>query len=74
LKLKNSKINRFFYLNKRRNIMGQPTPTPVTTLAGTTLTNMQDFTTGVLGAAENAFKLVTNAISTGGALSMAEMI
>jgi hypothetical protein len=54
--------------------MAQPTPTPATTLAGTTLTNMQDFTTGVLGAAENAFKLVTNAISTGGALSMASMI
>jgi hypothetical protein len=54
--------------------MGQPTPTPTTTLAGTTLNNIQEFTTGVLGAAENAFKLVTNAISTGGALSMAEMI
>ncbi len=54
--------------------MAQPTPTPTTTLAGTTLNNIQEFTTGVLGAAENAFKLVTNAISTGGALSMAEMI
>lgn len=43
-------------------------------LIGTTLNNIQDFTTGVLGAAESAFKTVTNAISTGGTLSMAAMI
>lgn len=51
-----------------------PTPANVVTLTGTTLSNIQTFTTGVLGAAETVFKSVTNAISTGGALSMAEMI
>ena len=56
--------------------MGNSTPaTPtVVSLAGTTLNNIQDFTTGVLGAAETIFKRVTNDISTGGTLSMAEMI
>jgi hypothetical protein len=54
--------------------MATQTPTSTTTLAGTTLTEMQSFTTGVLGAAETIFKGVTNALSTGGTLSMAEMI
>jgi hypothetical protein len=54
--------------------LGNSTATAAVTLAGTTLTNMQDFTTGVLSAAETVFKNVTNALSTGGALSMAEMI
>ena len=54
--------------------MATQTPTPTTTLAGTTLTEIQSFTTGVLGAAETIFKGVTNALSTGGTLSMAAMI
>lgn len=54
--------------------MGAPTSTPTITLAGTTLNEIQSFTTGVLGAAETVFTRVTNALSTGGTLSMAEMI
>jgi hypothetical protein len=54
--------------------LGNSTATAAVTLAGTTLSNIQTFTTGVLGAAENVFKTVTNALSTGGALSMASMI
>ena len=54
--------------------MATPTPNPTTTLLGTTLNEIQNFTTGVLGAAETVFKRVTNELSTGGTLSMAAMI
>ena len=54
--------------------MATPTPSPTTTLLGTTLNEIQSFTTGVLGAAETVFKRVTNDLSTGGTLSMAAMI
>jgi hypothetical protein len=56
--------------------MATPTPTPASgaSLAGTTLNNIQAFTSSVLGSAEEVFKTFTNALSTGGTLSMASMI
>jgi len=45
-----------------------------TTLVGTTLTNIQDFTKAALVDAETVFKTKTNALATGGTLSMAAMI
>jgi hypothetical protein len=56
--------------------MATPTPTPGSgaSLAGTTLNNIQAFTKDALVAAETVFKDKTNALATGGTLSMAAMI
>ncbi len=44
------------------------------TLASTTLSGIQSFTSSVLSAAEAVFKTQTEALQTGGTLSMAAMI
>ena len=45
-----------------------------TTIAGTTLDQIQTFTKAVLGDAEKIFKDATDALATGGTLSMTAMI
>jgi hypothetical protein len=71
LKLKKLKINRFFYLTKWRNIMAGAT---AVTLPGTTLDQVQKFTSDVVRGAESVLKTTTDALSTGGAMSMESML
>ena len=54
-----------FEIKKRRNIMA--------TLAGSSLNNIKDFSLEVLNLADAEFRRVTQAIDSGGTLTMAQM-